>query len=305
MSRVGEAGRRLQAAAERAVGAGFFVFPVRPGAKTPAVPGWEQSATRDLGPVGRWWRRAPFNVGLAVGRSRIVVIDLDRPKPESASPVASTGSDTLRRLADQAGQVVPVTASVRTPSGGAHLYFRMPEGVELRNSQGLLGPLIDTRGCGGYVLAAGSALPTGRYVDEGGKIALLPGWLASLLLPPRPTAPEVELGLSSSRATAYVNAIVAGETAAVVNAAVGTRHTTRLRAARALGRLVAGGELDLARARWALLEAAQTHLDLDTTAREIERDVDDGLAYGARMPRRVSRSSGIPGDIGHGRAANN
>ncbi|SDF15735.1 bifunctional DNA primase/polymerase [Pseudonocardia oroxyli] len=303
MSRVGEAGRRLTAAAERAVGAGFLVFPVRPRAKTPAVPGWEQAATRDLGQVARWWRRAPFNVGLAVGRSRVVVIDLDRPKPESASPVASNGRDALRRLADHAQQVIPATASVRTPSGGTHLYFRMPDGVELRNSQGLLAPLIDTRGSGGYVLAAGSTLASGRYVADGGQIALLPAWLTSLLLPPRPIAPEAELGLSSTRATAYVNAIVASETAAIVNAAVGTRHTTRLRAARSLGRLVAGGELDFARARWALLEAAQSHLGVDTTAREIERDVNDGLAYGARRPRRISRSSAISDDIGHGKAS--
>lgn len=53
-----------------------------------------------------------------------------------------------------------------TPSGGAHLYYRAPEGAELRNTCGRLGWRIDTRAHGGYVLAAGSRLsgPAGaRY----------------------------------------------------------------------------------------------------------------------------------------------
>lgn len=305
MSSAGRSGaRRLRAAAERAVGAGFFVFPVRPRAKTPAVPGWEQAATRDLGVVSRWWQTTPFNVGLATGRSGIVVVDLDRAKPGSTSAPMLSGREALVRLAEEHGQPVPVTATVSTPSGGSHLYFRMPAGVELRNSQGLLAPLIDSRGAGGYVLAAGSVLPSGRYVGDGAEIAVLPAWL-SALLQPRPPArvPVVELGLSSARATAYVNAIVASETGAVATAPVGTRHSTRLRAARTLGRLVAGGELDAARARWALLEAAEAHLGVDTSVREVERDIDDGLAYGARMPRRIRRSSAISGDISHGEAS--
>ncbi|GAA4557713.1 bifunctional DNA primase/polymerase [Pseudonocardia xishanensis] len=283
--------RRLRVAAERAVEAGFFVFPVRPRAKTPVIPGWEQAATRDLRQVGRWWRTTPFNVGLAVGRSGVVVIDLDQPK---LGPSAVSGVEALGGLADERGQVVPVTASVTTPSTGRHLYCRMPHETALRNSQGLLAPLIDTRGVGGYVLAAGSVLPSGRYVARGGEIAELPGWLATLLtpppLPPAARTPESELRLRGSRATAYVNAIVASETEAVAAAVVGTRHTTRLRAARTLGRLVGGGELDAARARWVLLEAAEAHLGADTSVREIERDIDDGLAFGARMPRRIRQA---------------
>jgi hypothetical protein len=63
-----------------------------------------------------------------------------------------------------------------------------------------------------------------------------------------------------------------------------------LRAARTLGRLVAGGELPEQQARARLLDAARGHIDVDEcTAREVTRDIDDGLAYGQRLPRRLPR----------------
>lgn len=208
---------------------------------------------------------------------------------------AGSGCRALEVLAAQHGAVVPPTVTVRTPSSGSHLYFRMPEGVELRNSQQLLAPRVDTRGHGGYVLAAGSVLPSGRYTPvsgAGGKIAELPAWLVPLLQPPRVetvVGVDAAMSLPAGRAKAYLEAIIESETAAVALAEVGSRHSTRLRAARALGRLVGGGELDLRTARSVLLEAAAAHRGVDTAAREIERDIDDGLAYGARLPRRIRR----------------
>jgi putative DNA primase/helicase len=51
-----------------------------------------------------------------------------------------------------------------TVSGGRHIIFEYPQGYELRNSAGnLLGPYIDTRGDGGYVIWAGSKTPIGDY----------------------------------------------------------------------------------------------------------------------------------------------
>jgi hypothetical protein len=40
----------------------------------------------------------------------------------------------------------------RTGGGGIHLFFRYPRGTEIRNSAGLLGPGLDVRGEGGYVV---------------------------------------------------------------------------------------------------------------------------------------------------------
>ena len=55
------------------------------------------------------------------------------------------------------------TYTVATPSGGTHLYYRHPAGPQLRNTTGSLGWKVHTRAHGGYVAAAGTRLPNGRY----------------------------------------------------------------------------------------------------------------------------------------------
>jgi hypothetical protein len=90
---------RLRDAALAAVESGLYVFPVVPRGKTPAVRNWEQAATRDPEQINDWWtQRQPYNIGAAVGRSGIVVIDLDHgrgeapPEPSPARPAGWTCS---------------------------------------------------------------------------------------------------------------------------------------------------------------------------------------------------------------------
>jgi Bifunctional DNA primase/polymerase, N-terminal len=40
----------------------------------------------------------------------------------------------------------------RTGGGGIHIFFRYPRETDIRNSAGLLGPGLDVRGEGGYVV---------------------------------------------------------------------------------------------------------------------------------------------------------
>jgi bifunctional DNA primase/polymerase-like protein len=73
----------------------------------------------------------------------------------------------LAILAEEAGQPLPGdTLTVRTPTGGLHLYA-VPAGVVLRSTAGErgngLGWKFDTRAWGGYVVAPGSTTPDGRY----------------------------------------------------------------------------------------------------------------------------------------------
>ncbi len=158
---------RLGRAALRAAALGWPVFPVRPRAKIPAVRGWEDAATTDAGQIAEWWSARAWNIGLATGRAGLLVVDLDRggagsPPPEWAG--VRDGAEVLMRLARAAGAEPPVgTYTVLTPSGGRHLYFRQPDGARLRNSQGSVGWRIDTRGHGGFVLAAGSRSANGPY----------------------------------------------------------------------------------------------------------------------------------------------
>ncbi|MFI7672020.1 bifunctional DNA primase/polymerase [Nocardia sp. NPDC049526] len=78
-----------------------------------------------------------------------------------------------------------------------HLYYRAPQDPLLRNSISRLGPRIDTRGAGGYIVAAGSILTTGRYriVDDRPPIRHS-DWLITAMTP----APQ--LTASNSRPTA-------------------------------------------------------------------------------------------------------
>ena len=49
--------------------------------------------------------------------------------------------------------LIPLTRTVQTPSGGLHYYFRHVEG--LRNSNGRVGARVDVRGDGGLIIVGG------------------------------------------------------------------------------------------------------------------------------------------------------
>lgn len=288
---------RLLSAASAAAEAGMRVFPVVPRGKVPAIRGWERAATVDLNVIEEWWRHQPYNIGVATGPSGLLVVDLDDARgqaPPSRWPGAAGGWDVLRALAAAAGKPYPGdTFTVTTPSGGQHLYFRASEEMVLRNTAGRLGWRIDTRGFGGFVVGAGSVRRGGRYrCTNDIEIAALPQWLADALAPPapRPTAREASPPVPQN-ATAYLRAIVAAETRTVADARPGTRHTTLLTAACALGRLVAGNALTEDDARTALRSAAARHVGVDAmTEQEVVRTIDDGLRYGGQRPRRLRQS---------------
>ena len=152
----------------------WHVFPCVPGAKRPAVDRWEQRAST----LYRGWPGSRHNIGVACGPSQLVVIDLD-----TCGPGIPDGRDALTHLCAQAGQPWPATHTVRTPSGGWHLYYQAPATPEIRNSAGLLGPMIDVRACGGYVLGAGSTVNGHPYTAlDDDPPAPLPAWITRLLI---------------------------------------------------------------------------------------------------------------------------
>lgn len=127
---------------------GFYVFPCKPD-KTPMVK-WADVATRDEAQIERWWDAYPnAMVGAATGiTSGFFVIDID----------VKDGVDAYTKwaaLEDEHGKIVPEFVT-RTASGGLHLFLKMPEGADIRNSAGKLGAGIDVRGNCGYVIFAGS-----------------------------------------------------------------------------------------------------------------------------------------------------
>ncbi|MDX2710175.1 bifunctional DNA primase/polymerase [Streptomyces sp. PA03-6a] len=262
----------LLKAALQAAEHGWRVFPLRPGTKRPALHGettcphkgpcaaghskWEQRATTDPDRIRATWSQGPFNVGIATGPSGLLVVDLDMPK-DKGSADAPNGAATFQALCERAGQAVPTTHRVRTASGGEHLYFTAPPDIRLTNTAGTVGPLVDTRAWGGYVVAAGSTVPTGLYEAVGGPVAApLPRWLRSILEPaPKPVqAPSVAVAGQSRR---YADIALANEARNVVMTQQGAREAALFRAARALGRFVAWGDLPRSVVEQALQEAGE------------------------------------------------
>lgn len=168
---------------------GWRVFPCAVGGKQPALRGsWEDRATTKTQVIEMWWRLRPFNIGIACGPSGLAVLDLDVPRHGKAAlegvSVEPAGLDTFLRVCSEHGQPVPVTFTVRTPSGGYHLYFTVPC-ASVRNSAGRLGPLIDVRGAGGYVVGPGSRIGGRPYsVMNPVPPVPLPSWIAALLRQP-------------------------------------------------------------------------------------------------------------------------
>lgn len=282
------------AAALTAAARGWAVFPLVPGEKIPAIRDWEQRATTDQQQIHRWWARgARNNIAVATGRSGLVVIDLDAARSDVAPERfagARNGHDALAMLAAEAGvEMLADTFTVATP-GGRHLYYGAPSKVPLRNSAGALAWRVDVRANGGYVVAAGSVRKPGAYqVERPVPVADLPLWIAHALAPRPVSKPGDPMELPRGRSSAYVRAIVTRETQLVVTARTGTRHSTLLKAARTLGRLVGGEELVESDARTALQTAAAGHIGVDgMTPREVHQTIEDGLRYGIQLPRRVS-----------------
>jgi hypothetical protein len=203
---------------------GWHVFPCRPGDKRPAVDRWEQRACADPDTIRRYWPSPRHNIGIAPGPSNLVVLDLDTHGEMSAEWGklfgVHDGKDVLAQLCEWAGQPWPSTYWVATPSQGWHLYFRAPEGYEIRNSASLLGPMIDIRAQGGYVVGAGSVVGGKPYeVLDGQDPSLLPEWITRLLTRSRdPGTGEPRPGAVSAR--------VAGLVRKVESAKEGSRNDT-------------------------------------------------------------------------------
>jgi Bifunctional DNA primase/polymerase, N-terminal len=142
-----------QEAAHRYAEHGWPVFPCIPGEKIPATAHGYQDATTDHGQIHRWWSRNPDrNVAIATGAPGPDVLDIDRHGEAS-------GFASLRRL-EEAGLTGQPRATVRTPSGGAHLYYA---GTEYQGNGHIDAAHVDFRSRGGYVVAAPSRVAGRPY----------------------------------------------------------------------------------------------------------------------------------------------
>jgi hypothetical protein len=167
------------AAAVDLVRRGLAVFPLPPSGRRPAGSGWHARCLTDSSRIRDEWREGD-NIGVGCRASRLVGLDLD---------VDGDGQAVLAGHAARLGEDWPDTLTVRTPSGGLHLYFRAPDGCTIASLSGgrtALGPGIDVRGpgrrSGGYLIGPGSTVNNRRYViTRDVPILELPGWIATRL----------------------------------------------------------------------------------------------------------------------------
>ncbi len=179
------------------------VFPCKPGGKEPLTPHGFKDATTDPDRIRAWWSRWPeANIATPTGKRFgkivvggkifiLVVVDGD---PRNGA------YDTLAELHEE-GYELPLTFTVKTGGGGFHHYLRCPEGVEIRNSASKLGPGLDIRGEGGYVILPPSVTEGPYEVLHKRPLAETPDWLIETLTGPS-GVPESNVATIPRRAKA-------------------------------------------------------------------------------------------------------
>lgn len=182
-------------------------MPIGAGLKHPDLPAWQDAATTDPAVIASWYTERPGRgVGVATGHgSGLFVLDVD---------LAPGGDDTLADL-EAAHEPLPATVEAVTGSGGRHLYFRYPDGVELGNSAGRLGRGLDIRANGGQVLAPPTVHPsTGRQYEwevnngpDDVAVADAPPWLLELLVeePKGERPPPIDVSAEFAKAVRAID----------------------------------------------------------------------------------------------------
>jgi hypothetical protein len=139
-----------------------------------------KDASSDLQTICGWWDRWPdANLGLLTGSaSGLVVLDVD----------GDVGRASLTALTEQFG-LLPATTQSKTKRG-RHFFFDYPKGGEIRGSVRKLGPGLDVRANGNYVVVPPSRYVGGRYEwTAKDSLADIPAWLLERV---RVAAPAVQ-----------------------------------------------------------------------------------------------------------------
>jgi putative DNA primase/helicase len=117
---------------------GLSVFPCEKKIPLTGAGGFK-NATLDARQIARWWTDNPnAQVGLPTGElNHLFVLDIDGPEGERAAEKMH----------------LPETFTVATRPGRFQLWFKQLAGTKSKCTAGLLGPQLDTRGDGGYIVA--------------------------------------------------------------------------------------------------------------------------------------------------------
>lgn len=136
----------IQEACKYASQYNWKVFPLIYGSKKPATSNGFHDCINDIDIISEWKK---CNLGIATGNySGIWALDIDVKKK-------SQGVESIKKAQEKYGKLPP-TLTQRTPTGGYHLIFKMPDFEWLSNKNSDIG--IDVRADRGYIVAPPSVL---------------------------------------------------------------------------------------------------------------------------------------------------
>lgn len=254
--------------------------------------------TTDAEQIRRWWTAEPkANIGIRCGGdTRLVVVNC-------TADGSVHGEASLAALEAKHGPL-PVTPRQRTsqhkqPDGsmqrGVQYAFEVGPIVTVHGSVDKVGPGITVHGEDAYIVAAPSLHPSGvRYEWDADRKpsktprAMMPEWLLDLCTgkPKPPPRQRIKRPETPGVSQAWVNAVLDGEYARVVDAEKSRQVKALSAAAFKLGQIVGGKALDEGTARAQLESAAEVcGLAEEQGAEEVEKIITAGMNAGVSVPR--------------------
>lgn len=158
---------------------GFYVFPLRPNSKLPAIDDFPNRATRDPEQIKKFWVdpvmdfEQPYNIGISTtkynGSQALIVVDVDNKGTKK-------GDEELLKL-ELEGYEFLETATQVTPTGGQHLVYRTKAPITQGTNK--LGVGLDIRSKGGYIVGHGSVIDGKPYIWKSAStpVAECPQWI--------------------------------------------------------------------------------------------------------------------------------
>ncbi|MCA3083124.1 MAG: bifunctional DNA primase/polymerase [Rhodocyclaceae bacterium] len=291
---------------------GWRVFPLAAGSHVPlGGSNGHNGATTDIKTVLGWWGEDGnlqyANIGIATGRlSGFWVLDVDNHGDENQN-----GFIKLKALTEANGEL-PDTVTAKSPRGGLHYYFKVPEDFDISSKAGILGAGLDSRSSGGYIVAPPSIRTDRdniRYAWEPGKspeeieVADTPEWMLTILREQNrkdsvgehdaarvlETIRLLEDPAFKTKMTSYASKGLGYELEIIRSAAPGTGNDALFRSAFKVGQLIGMELLDEASTRQELLEAAIERGRSEAESRDV---IDRAFARGKNLPRALPNANG-------------
>ena len=293
----------LKAAALAHAKNGFYVIPLVENSKRPLISDWQNRATTNPLQIDSWWTEHPnANIGIACEVSNLIVIDLDTSKGAVPSSPwdqlgVKNGEDVFREICKKAGDAqLFATYSVKTPSGGKHLYF-YDQNIAIKQGAEVNGWWrVDTRSKGGYIVAEGSRLinslsgVTDHYQSIGSHSVVLnfPAWLRDELSPKAikenfvasSSIPDSSVSSNPIFSSEFAEQVLSERCTLIRNTPEGRRNQSLIKHATYIGKIIGMGSLDEKFASESLLEAA---ISSGLTQFESVNAIKAGIKYGKNL----------------------